>query len=91
MMCALGAAAAEAYLCYMPSNTTMTFYYDNQKSSRPGSTYYIDDYVFLTVFPAWYDDGISANVTRVVFDPSFAGARPERTHNWFCGMENLHR
>ena len=37
MMCALGAAAAEAYLCYMPTNTTMTFYYDNQKSSRPGS------------------------------------------------------
>ena len=29
MMCALGAAAAEAYACYTSSHTTLTFYYDN--------------------------------------------------------------
>ena len=42
MMCALGAAAAEAYACYTESNksnTTLTFYYDNQRSSREGTTY----------------------------------------------------
>ena len=39
MMCALGAAAAEAYACYTPSNTTLTFYYDSQRSSRTGTTY----------------------------------------------------
>ena len=39
MMCALGAAAAEAYACFTPSNTTLTFYYDNYRSSRTGTTY----------------------------------------------------
>ena len=39
MMCALGAAAAEAYACYTSSNTTLTFYYDNYRSSRTGTTY----------------------------------------------------
>ena len=39
MMCALGASAAEAYACYTSSNTTLTFYYDNQRSSRTGTTY----------------------------------------------------
>ena len=38
MMCALGASAAEAYACYTPSNTTLTFYYDNQRASREGTT-----------------------------------------------------
>ena len=31
--------APEAYACYTPSNTTLTFYYDNQRSSRAGTTY----------------------------------------------------
>ena len=37
MMCALGMqAAVEAYANYTPSNTTLTFYYDNQRSTRTG-------------------------------------------------------
>ena len=39
MMCALGASAVEAYACYTSSNTTLTFYYDNYRSSRTGTTY----------------------------------------------------
>ena len=39
VMCALGVRAAEAYANYTPSNTTLTFYYDNQRSSRTGTTY----------------------------------------------------
>ena len=77
----------EAYIVYTPSNTTMTFYYDKLKSNRPGTTYYIDDYGFI--FPAWHEDGTSDNVTRVVFDSSFAGARPYTTTNWFADMTNL--
>ena len=38
MMCALGAAAAEAYACYTPSNATLTFYYDDLRSSRRPTT-----------------------------------------------------
>ena len=39
MMCALGMqAAVGAYANYTPSNTTLTFYYDNQRSSRTGTS-----------------------------------------------------
>ena len=86
MMCALGAAAAEAYACYTSSNTTLTFYYDNQRSSRSGTTY---DLNTGTTNPGWDTDGTKYNVTKVVFDPSFAGARPTTTCYWFFYMLNL--
>ena len=86
MMCALGAAAAEAYANYTPSNTTLTFYYDNLRSSRPGTTYDLNP---ASTHPGWETDGTNANVTKVVFDPSFAGARPVTTFYWFEHMENL--
>ncbi len=86
VMCALGAAAAEAYACYTSSNTTLTFYYDNLSSSRPGTIYYLDTGV---TSPGWKLDGTNADVTQAVFDPSFAGARPKLTHDWFYDMRNL--
>ncbi len=86
MMCALGAAAAEAYACYTSSNTTLTFYYDDLRSSRTGTTYDLDP---ASTNPGWETDGTNADVTKVVFDPSFAGARPVTTCDWFYGMENL--
>jgi surface protein len=86
MMCALGAAAAEAYACYTSSNTTLTFYYDNQRSSRSGTTY---DMNTGYNYPDWYTDGTNLNVTKVVFDPSFAGARPTSTIYWFFALFNL--
>ena len=86
MMCALGAAAQEAYACYTPSNTTLRFYYDNQRSSRTGTTYDLNEGSNDVV---WDTDGTNANVTRVVFDPSFADARPTTTYDWFFNMQNL--
>ncbi len=88
MMCALGAEAIEAYACYTSSNTTLTFYYDNYRSSRPGTTY---DLNTGSNDPGWLvdpEDGTSP-VTKVVFDISFAGARPTTTYCWFYDMENL--
>ena len=86
MMCAFGAAAAEAYANYTPSNTTLTFYYDNYRSSRTGTTY---DLNTGTNNPGWRADGSYYNVTKVVFATSFAGARPTTTHKWFFNMQNL--
>ncbi|MBQ9556054.1 MAG: BspA family leucine-rich repeat surface protein, partial [Muribaculaceae bacterium] len=86
MLCALGAKAVEAYACYTPSNTTLTFYYDNQRSSRPGTTY---DLNTGANEPGWKTDGTVTNVTKVVFAPSFADARPTTTYFWFDKMENL--
>ena len=86
MMCALGAAAVEAYANYTPSNTTLTFYYDNQRSSRTGTTY---DLNTGSNDAGWDTDGTKSNVTKVVFDPSFTGARPTTTYDWFYYMQNL--
>ena len=86
MMCALGASAAEAYACYTSSNTTLTFYYDNYRSSRTGVTY---DLNTGSNIPGWYTDGTSSNVTKVVFNSSFAIARPTTTNSWFYYMKNL--
>ena len=86
MMCALGASAVEAYACYTSSNTTLTFYYDSQRSSRPGTTYDLNTGDNDT---GWDTDGTNANVTKVVFNSSFASARPTTTCDWFHGMANL--
>ena len=86
MMCALGMQAAEAYACYTSSNTTLTFYYDNYRSSRTGVTY---DLNTGSTYTDWDEDGTKAYVTKVVFHSSFANARPTTTYDWFYGMGNL--
>ena len=86
MMCALGVNAQEAYCCYTSEDKTLTFYYDNDRSSRTGTTYGLNT---GEAFPEWNDNGISANVTNLVFTPSFAIARPLSTNSWFYGMYNL--
>ena len=86
MMCALGASAIEAYACYTPSNTTLTFYYDDLRSSRPGTTY---DLNTGSQYTDWDNDGTKAYVTKVVFHSSFANYRPTTTFDWFYGMQNL--
>ena len=86
MMCALGAAAAEPYACFTSADSTLRFFYDNYRSSRTGTTYDLN-----TGYnpPGWYTDGTNSSVTRVVFNSSFASARPTSTLNWFMRMENL--
>ena len=80
------AAGTEPYACYTPGNTTLTFYYDNLRGSRGGTTY---DLNLNNNYPRWTSNGTYENVTKVVFDSSFAGARPTTTYAWFYGMENL--
>jgi surface protein len=76
----------EAYACYTPSNTTLTFYCDTERSTREGTTY---DLNVDMANPGWDDDNSYKSVTHVVFDPSFADARPTSTCSWFWGMTNL--
>ena len=74
----------EPYACYQ--NGTLTFYYDNQRDSRTGTTYSLKK---EPVSQDWFNDKTNANVTRVVFDSSFAYARPTNTYGWFSNMKNL--
>ena len=68
MMCALGASAVEAYACYTSSNTTLTFYYDNYRSSRTGTTY---DLNTGSLYTDWDEDGTKDYVTKVSFTRRF--------------------
>lgn len=75
--------AQEAYAVY-DGNEKLTFYYDNSKSSRYGTKYSLNKEFEQ---PGW--SSIANNITSVVFDPSFAGARPTATDSWFSGMRIL--
>ena len=89
-MCAQGASAQEAYACadynYTSNYATLTFYYDNDRSSRLGATFELNAGYDL---PYWVTSGFNNDVKYVVFDPSFAAARPTSTRLWFGGMYNL--
>ena len=66
------------------NGTTLTFYYDSQRAVRTGTTY---DLNTGTNSPGWSD--YATSVTKVVFDPSFANARPTSCDAWFSYMNNL--
>ena len=79
-------AAVEAYAVYKSLNKTLSFYYDDLRSTRTGLIY---DLNAGENEPGWYSDGTYASVRHVVFDPSFAGARPTTTYAWFADMASL--
>ena len=85
-VCTVTFGSPEAYACYTPSNATLTFYYDSQRASRSGKTY---DLNMGSDEPGWCSDGTYSSVTQVVFDPSFADARPTSTSHWFDGMFSM--
>ena len=76
-------AVYQAYACYTPDNTTLTFYYDKLRSTRTGTTY---DLNTESTIPEWSNITIWQSVTRVEFDPSFADARPTSCQCWFNNM-----
>ena len=82
------AAAQQAYTEYDSETKTLTFYYDDDRATRSGKTYSIAD---EATTPLWNQiaGGPSSEITTVVFDPSFADARPTSTASWFADMGKL--
>ena len=70
------AGDAEAYVVY--NNGTLTFYCDNQRSSRQGTVYDLNK---LNNSPGWLEQ--KETITKAIFDASFANARPTTTSQWF--------
>ena len=81
------AQTRKAYVAQSADETTLTFYYDDQRATRTGTTWGIEETkkVVYTTFPAWAGTRTSANrtTTRVVFDASFRDFRPTTTAKWF--------
>ena len=72
----------EAYAAYY--NGTLSFYCDGDRFSKSGETYDMPDYKSS---PDWRD--IRESVKRVIFDSSFAKARPKCTMAWFADMSTI--
>ena len=76
-------AAQEAYAVFTEANSTLTFYYDNLRSTRSGTTY--DMPAKVSTAPGWTgtDRVPQEKIKHAVFDGSFADYRPTSTRSWF--------
>ena len=70
----------QGYAKFDSGTGTLTFYY-----GIPTGTYYSTD--TETSNPGWYEN--RTKIKKVVFDSSFADARPMSCYNWFTGCTNL--
>lgn len=74
--------AASQYVAQSSDSKTITFYYNNNKAAH-SAEYFYD----LSSFMYYVKNKTS--ITKVVFDASFANARPTSTNSWFNGMSAL--
>ena len=81
------AQTREAYVAQSADKTTLTFYYDDQRATRTGTTWGIEETKEEgnVTFPAWAGTWNVENrvTTRVVFDAPFRDFRPTTTARWF--------
>ena len=81
------AQEAESYAVFDEATNTLTFKRDNNK---PVGAFALNEGENT---PGWYkygDDGSNANIVKkVIFDASFANARPTSCYEWFYGCTDL--
>ena len=84
------AQTREAYVAQSADKTTLTFYYDDQRATRAGTTWGIEETQEEEddTFPAWADSA-GIDITRVVFDASFRDFRPTTTARWFSDCRTI--
>ena len=87
------AQTREAYVAQSEDETTLTFYYDALRSTRPGTTWGIGETKKEgdIPVPAWAgtSEEVDTTTTRVVFDASFRDFRPTTTAKWFYDCNAL--
>ncbi|MBO4850214.1 MAG: BspA family leucine-rich repeat surface protein, partial [Prevotella sp.] len=74
----------KAYANLSSDKTTLTFFYDKSWQTRTGNNYSLNT---GSNAPAWHS--YASGVTSVVFNTTFASARPTSCYEWFDGMTNL--
>ncbi len=92
LLCALFSLPLSAQEAYVRQSDyrTLTFYYDNNRESRSGETWDIDEKSSSST-PVWagtnkHPDNV---VTKVVFDASFKDFLPFTTKSWFYNLKAL--
>ena len=76
----------EPYAVLSQNNTVLTFYYDNLRDGRQGTIYNLEQWEGGYYQP-WFAE--PSSIRTVVFDDSFADARPTTTESWFFYCQNL--
>ncbi|MBQ6208635.1 MAG: BspA family leucine-rich repeat surface protein [Prevotella sp.] len=71
------------YAVLSTDGKTLTFYHDTKKDTRDGTLYEMNE---GNNYSSWYTMN---TITDVVFDSSFAEARPQTTAYWFYNQANL--
>ena len=84
LMCSIGAKAQEAYTVFTEADSTLKFFCDELRGTYSGTTYDLNTGANT---PDWFENRY--NVSRVIFDPSFAAARLTSTYLWFGEMINM--
>ena len=80
-------ATTEAYAVLSTDKKTLTFYYDTNKNSRPGTIYTSSNFR-TSESNGW--GGSASTITTVTFNSSFSSYTGlTSTAYWFRGMENL--
>ena len=77
-------ATVEPYAVLSDNNTVLTFYYDENKTSRGGMS--VGPFAYETE-RGWNSN--AADITSLVFDESFAEYHPTSTAMWFQSCSNL--
>ena len=72
------------YAVLSSDQTMLTFYCDEERKTRPGTTYSLNK---GTNQPGWSD--YAKSVTHVLLDSTFVEALPISTYGWFSGMAKL--
>ena len=86
----LSIKAAVMYVEISPDGSTLTFYYDDLKSSREGTVYGINEWRDLQIQNSETNNySINDGITSAIFDVSFKDARPTGSINWFQHLINL--
>ena len=87
------AQTRKAYVVQSADKTTLTFYYDDQRATRTGKSWGIEETKREgnNIFPAWAGtfEVAESTTTRVVFDASFRDFRPTTTARWFYNYREL--
>ena len=72
---------ASFYAVFDEATSTLTFKHDN---NRPIEAFVLNE---GSKFPGWYK--YHDDISKVVFDTSFANARPTSCYRWFCNCNDL--
>ena len=81
----------EAYVVKSDDGKTLTFYYDTQKATRPGTKWGIEEKHKESSTLAWagIDGTPNRTITQAVIDPSFKEFRPKTTADLDLTLKSL--